>query len=196
MRGLPAPKAAATGKIAFKTGTSYGYRDAWAIGFDGRHVAGVWIGRPDGASAPGIAGIDQAAPLLFEIFGRLGGEPVPLSPPPPEVLTLTNAELPLPLRHLRGPGGAPSRPGLAPKIAFPPDSARVDLGIGGGRAGAPLALKLRGGTPPFIWMVNDAPLPADAYARGAAWRPDGPGFVTISVIDAQGLSDRVSVYLE
>ena len=55
-------------RIAWKTGTSYGYRDAWAIGFDGAHVVGVWIGRPDGASVPGLSGRTAAAPLLFESF--------------------------------------------------------------------------------------------------------------------------------
>ena len=196
LRGAPAPKAAATGRIAFKTGTSYGYRDAWAVGFDGRHVVGVWIGRPDGASAPGTVGIDQAAQMLFEVFGRLGADRVPLPAPPAGVLTVTHAELPMPLRRLRGPVEALNRSDFAPEIAFPPDAARVDLGIAGGRAQAPLALKLRGGTPPFIWMVNDIPLAADAFDRSAAWHPDGPGFTTISVVDAEGLSDRVSVYLE
>src|SRR5690606_30938599 len=60
------------GRIAYKTGTSYGYRDAWAIGFDGRTVIGVWVGRPDGAPVPGLAGITGAAPILFEAFDRLG----------------------------------------------------------------------------------------------------------------------------
>ncbi len=45
------------GRIAYKTGTSYGYRDAWAIGFDGETVIGVWVGRPDNAPVPGITGI-------------------------------------------------------------------------------------------------------------------------------------------
>ena len=43
--GAPPPENAAAGRIAFKTGTSYGYRDAWAVGFDGRMTIGVWVGR-------------------------------------------------------------------------------------------------------------------------------------------------------
>ena len=43
------PRMRSGGRIAFKTGTSYGYRDAWAVGFDGRATIGVWVGRPDGA---------------------------------------------------------------------------------------------------------------------------------------------------
>ena len=196
LRGAPAPKAAATGRIALKTGTSYGYRDAWAIGFDGRYVAGIWIGRPDGASAPGIAGIDQAAPVLFEVFGRLGVEPEPMPAPPPGVLTVTNAELPPPLRRLRGPAGAVTAVRFAPEFAFPPDAARVDLGLSAGLTPSALALKIRSGTPPFVWMVNGRPLATDAYDRSAAWLPDGPGFATISVVDAEGQSDRVRVFLE
>ena len=51
--GAPPPDNAPPGRIAFKTGTSYGYRDAWAVGFDGRMTIGVWVGRPDGAPVPG-----------------------------------------------------------------------------------------------------------------------------------------------
>ena len=54
--GTPPPENAAGGRIAFKTGTSYGYRDAWSIGFDGKRTIGVWVGRPDGAPVPGLVG--------------------------------------------------------------------------------------------------------------------------------------------
>ena len=63
-------RSAAGGRIAFKTGTSYGYRDAWAIGFDGKHTIGVWVGRPDGAPVSGLAGRTAAAPMLFDAFAR------------------------------------------------------------------------------------------------------------------------------
>ena len=62
LRGTPPPPNGVAGSIAYKTGTSYGHRDAWAIGFDGAHVIGVWFGRPDGASVPGALGLDAAAP--------------------------------------------------------------------------------------------------------------------------------------
>ena len=55
LRGSPPPANAQAGRIAYKTGTSYGYRDAWAIGFDRRVTIGVWVGRPDG-SAVGLEG--------------------------------------------------------------------------------------------------------------------------------------------
>ena len=70
MIGTPPPENAAGGRIAFKTGTSYGYRDAWSVGFDGKRTIGVWVGRPDGAPVPGLVGRAAAAPILFDAFAR------------------------------------------------------------------------------------------------------------------------------
>ena len=58
-------------RIAFKTGTSYGFRDAWAVGFDSQHAVGVWIGRPDGGPHLGSYGITAAAPVMFRVFDVL-----------------------------------------------------------------------------------------------------------------------------
>jgi penicillin-binding protein 1C len=58
-------------KIAWKTGTSFGYRDGWAIGTSADYVVGVWVGNADGEGRPGLTGIAAAAPLLFDIFGLL-----------------------------------------------------------------------------------------------------------------------------
>ncbi len=58
-------------KIAWKTGTSFGFRDAWAIGISGNYVVGVWVGNADGEGRPGLTGISAAAPILFELFGCL-----------------------------------------------------------------------------------------------------------------------------
>lgn len=58
-------------KIAWKTGTSFGYRDAWAVGMDTQHVVLVWIGNADGTGRPELSGINSAAPLLFDIFRML-----------------------------------------------------------------------------------------------------------------------------
>lgn len=58
-------------QIAWKTGTSFGFRDGWAIGVSGNYVVGVWVGNADGEGRPGLTGITTAAPVLFEIFGLL-----------------------------------------------------------------------------------------------------------------------------
>ena len=60
-----------TAAIAWKTGTSYGFRDAWALGVSNTHTVGVWLGRPDGTPSPGQYGAVSAAPLLFRIFQTL-----------------------------------------------------------------------------------------------------------------------------
>lgn len=58
-------------KVAWKTGTSFGYRDAWAVGVDGKYVIGVWIGNADGTGRDGLVGVKKAAPILFEAFGNV-----------------------------------------------------------------------------------------------------------------------------
>src|SRR6185312_12975450 len=98
---VPPPLNGSPGRIAFKTGTSYGYRDGWSIGFDGKTVIGVWVGRPDGAPVPGLAGITGAAPILFEAFDRLGARSPSFNSAPPGVLFASNAELPEPLKRFR-----------------------------------------------------------------------------------------------
>ncbi|RAV28354.1 penicillin-binding protein 1C [Sinomicrobium soli] len=57
--------------ISWKTGTSFGNRDAWAIGVTPDHVVGVWVGNADGEGRPGLTGATSAAPLMFDVFGAL-----------------------------------------------------------------------------------------------------------------------------
>lgn len=58
-------------KVAWKTGTSFGFRDGWAIGITPKYVVGVWVGNADGEGRPGLTGIQTAAPVLFDIFSLL-----------------------------------------------------------------------------------------------------------------------------
>lgn len=58
-------------QIAWKTGTSFGFRDAWAIGVTKNHVVGVWVGNADGEGRPGLVGVQTAAPILFDVFNIL-----------------------------------------------------------------------------------------------------------------------------
>jgi len=193
LAGVPGPNGVAPEGLAFKTGTSYGYRDAWAVGFDGAHVVGVWAGRADGAPVAGLTGIDIAAPLLIDTFTRLGRR-VPLAEPPPGILTAATAGLPPPLRHVGGPRGGDALGAEAPEIAFPPPGSRIALvGEGGARR---FTLKVRNGSPPFTWFANGAPVAREPFARTAQWSPDGPGFTTLSVVDGRGRASRVQVFLE
>ena len=72
LRGIPAPEGSvnATG-VAWKTGTSYGFRDAWAVGVNDAYTVGVWTGRPDGTPLPGSFGAAAAGPILFDVFRAL-----------------------------------------------------------------------------------------------------------------------------
>lgn len=58
-------------RIAWKTGTSFGYRDAWAVGLNPEYLVAVWVGNADGEGRPGLTGVNAAAPIMFESFGLL-----------------------------------------------------------------------------------------------------------------------------
>jgi penicillin-binding protein 1C len=198
LQGAPPPAHAKAGGIAFKTGTSYGYRDAWAAGFDGRYVVAVWLGRPDGTPTPGMTGLTKAAPMLFDIFAQIGPNRVPLPAAPSGVIAATTATLPPPLANFREPddaGGAPKMVTADPPvhIAFPPDRAELELASESDGTRAPVAFKAEGGVLPLTWLVNGAPVEAQPYRRDVFWTPGGEGFVQLSVIDARGQVDRVTV---
>ncbi|MTD95198.1 penicillin-binding protein 1C [Hyphomicrobium sp. xq] len=195
LKDAPPPVNAKAGRFAYKTGTSYGYRDAWAVGYDGKYTVAVWVGRPDGASTPGLSGRVAAAPILFDAFARLGDKRTPLSGPPSGALRVTGSELPPPLKRFREGGIADVAQGpfLEPRvlISFPPDRAEVET-----ETGDQLLLKASGGVLPLTWLVNGAPITSDPRARQVVWQPDGNGFVRLSVVDAKGRVDRVTVRLK
>ena len=190
--GAPPPDNAPSGRIAFKTGTSYGYRDAWAIGFDGRMTVGVWVGRPDGAPVPGLVGRASAAPILFEAFARSGGAPAALPRAPRGAIFAASNKLPPPLQRFGITG--PREAAEAPRIVFPPNGARLE--IAAGAQPDPVALKISGGRGPLTVLVNGVPATA-ASGRGTLFfQPDGPGFVRLTVMDARGATDSVTVRLQ
>ena len=198
LRGAAPPANALSGRIAFKTGTSYGFRDALAVGFDRGTTIAVWVGRPDNGPTPGLIGRQAAAPILFDAFERLGRDIEIIKPPKGVLAASTSAALPPPLRHLRkdAPKTMAATETAALKIAFPPDGARIDLGLKAGARDQPLALKALGGAPPFTWFVNGEPVGEADLRRQSAWKPDGAGFARVSVIDGKGASDAVVVRLE
>ncbi len=198
LRGAPPPANALKGRIAFKTGTSYGFRDALAVGFDCRTTIAVWVGRPDNGPTPGLIGREVAAPILFDAFERLGRDIELVRPPKGVLAAKVSADLPPPLRHLRrdAPKTLAATEVAALKIAFPPDGALIDLGLKEGAPDARLALKALGGAPPFTWFVNGEPVGEADLRRQSAWKPDGAGFARVSVVDSRGESDAVMVRLE
>ena len=196
LRDVPPPLNGSPGRIAYKTGTSYGYRDAWAIGYDGKTVIGVWVGRPDGAPVPGLAGIAAAAPILFEAFDRLGSPAAPFAPAPPGVLFASNAELPAPLKRFRHPNDDMVAARRGARRSPSPPMASMSISACGAATASPLIVKIRNGVPPFTFFANGAPFGRSAFARQESWNPDGPGFVTLSVVDARGRSDAVKVFVD
>ncbi|MGE0210261.1 MAG: penicillin-binding protein 1C [Parvibaculaceae bacterium] len=195
--GTPPPDGARRSGIAYKTGTSYGYRDSWAIGYDGRYVLGVWVGRPDGTAVPGLTGRSHAAPLLFEAFARLPGRIAPLPKAPAGALRLRTAELPAALRRFTPPRRlvAVRNETRPPMIVHPPQGARIALGEEEG-ALSPLVLKIQGGRAPYRWLANGRPFPALERRRETRWLPDEAGASTLTVIDAEGRAATVTVYIQ
>lgn len=186
LSGLAPPPGAPENRLAYKTGTSYGHRDAWAIGFDGRHVIGVWMGRADGTPVPGAFGGDLAAPVLFQAFNRLKPQLEALPPPPAATLLVSNAQLPQPLQRFR-PRTAAFGDADAPTVDFPPDGAQVEL------LGGDLLARVRGGAAPFTWLADGVPVAVAARGRDVLLPIGGEGFVTLSVIDGDGRSARSQV---
>ena len=183
LAGMPPPKGVGgAGRIAFKTGTSFRFRDGWAVGFDGARVIGVWMGRADGGTCACVGA--SAATVLFRLFDLLPPQPLAprvltpvfAAPPPPALVRLDAAE---------GP-----RDEDGPHITFPIARSRLLVGRDGS---ADLKLAATGGTRPYRWMVDGKPVESRPFARETAWRPDGIGFSTISVVDALGHGDQASV---
>jgi penicillin-binding protein 1C len=195
--GVPPPLNAIANRIAYKTGTSYGYRDAWSVGFDRKHTIGVWVGRPDNAAVPGLVGRQMAAPILFDAFARVGTDPG-VGSRPADAIVATTHDLPLPLRHLRKdiPKTALAVASASLKLAFPPDGARIDLPSDLNARDAALAVKITGGMPPFTAYVNGRPVVTSALRRILHLTPDGVGFTRISITDGAGETDSVMVRLQ
>jgi penicillin-binding protein 1C len=195
--GTPPPENGVHNRIAFKTGTSYGYRDAWSLGFDGRITIGVWVGRPDGAPVPGLVGRTAAAPILFDAFARTGKIPAALPKPPKGALLASNAKLPLPLRRFR-PVGELIRIGndQMPRIQFPLNGSRIDVDRSGGGQAAPMPVKVAGGVLPLTVMLNGASVGEIDSRRQRLVDPPGPGFARLTVIDATGAADTVVIRIQ
>ena len=155
--------------VAWKTGTSWGGRDAWALGFDRQHVVGVWVGRPDGTAVPGATGLRQALPLLAQVFDVL--------PPAPRTAAL------------------PDRPAMAQtepdglRLLFPPPGAVL-------ASDRTVTLRAMGGRRPLTFLVDGASLPAVPAQRTTGWVPSGPGFYAVTVLDADGLAARAHVRVQ
>ncbi len=146
--------------IAWKTGTSAGNRDDWAIGFNHRYVAAVWIGQPDGVALPGDTAL-AAIPILAKVFSLLPGRPI-LETPSDHPLTLR--------RQARG---------TTLEIASPAADATLPVG-------EPVSIHILGGSRPLHFLIDEKPLVSNPNLRSVRWTPKSPGFYRLSVLDARG----------
>jgi penicillin-binding protein 1C len=178
-------------RLAFKTGTSYGFRDFWAIGYDPEVTIGIWAGRPDGTPMPGRSGRLTAAPILFKIADLLGpAAPWSEAAAPLGALLVGRNGLPARLQRLdAGSLLRPAPPVEGLKIVYPPDGALIEWG------GEELPIEAVGGKRPFRWLVDGKPLPPALPRRPIYWQPAGLGFVRLTVIDGEGRSAHSTVRL-
>ncbi|HWA61168.1 MAG TPA: penicillin-binding transpeptidase domain-containing protein, partial [Caulobacteraceae bacterium] len=176
LREAPTPKGRAPSALtrggpalAFKTGTSYGFRDAVAAGVGGGYVIAVWTGRADGGARGGLTGRDAALPLLFDVADALSTDPSAPRPIAPK-------SAPKALRQLE-------RPGEGPRLIFPPDGATVEAeGFGPTSRG----LAFAAGGRDLSWYVDGQPAAVDPVSGQVIWRPPTPGFYRVTVVDAEG----------
>ena len=157
--------------IAWKTGTSWGGRDSWALGFDRSHVVGAWVGRPDGTPLPGATGRSLALPLVARVFEILPAAPRE-SPPVGQ-------------RAIAGSRSA----SYALRLLFPPPNAVVS-------GDGPVTLRAMGGQRPLTFLMNGAPLQTDPARREISWVPPAPGFYRLTVLDIAGGVARVSLQVK
>ncbi len=169
--------------IAYKTGTSWGFRDAWAVGYTDKWTVVVWHGHPDGSGRIGATGRKAAAPLLFDMFSRLPGE--------------TRF---VPYKHIKpAPKGVEHFAGRAddvPQILFPPDKAEI-LADGFGREARGLtltaSLKIEKNRSGLKWYVNGTPVSTQSPTEAPVWHPEKPGFYTVELVSADGTRARSRV---
>jgi len=166
-------------RIAFKTGTSAGYRDAWAAGYSTNWTVVVWVGHADGTPRPGQLGRLSALPILFKAYGRLPAEDNrAILPPADAIKVASHRELPPRMRTL-----APnSETSGGPRIAYPPADARIELA-----AREAVVLNAMGGQGRLRWLVDGRPL------EGTRWVPDAAGIARLAVVDEAGRSTSVTV---
>ena len=181
----PAHSVAGEPGIAAKTGTSFGFRDAWGLGVDGRYAVGVWVGRVDGTPRPGRTGRNAALPLLHAVFGLLPRDPARTLPNSDRAL---NDDAPLALRDFNDSGRYLPRSASSLTVDFPPDGATIALARAGRYRTIPLRAASGSGT--IRWMVNRRLL------AGSGWKPDGPGQATITALDATGNHASSEIWVE
>lgn len=211
-------------RVALKTGTSTGCRDAWSVAYNPEYVVGVWAGNPDGAPAPALKGIEIAAPLAYEVFRQLYPEgDAPWFARPAgigaravcaETGRVPDADCDCTVEDLYirsvsdsalcackraesvNPTALAEPRRRGPRIRRPCDQAQYRLcSFAPGTQAIPL--EAGGGAPaePLYWFVDGAPLATATAGAQLLWTLER-GRHVIACSDALGRSDRVTLLVE
>ncbi|MEM6653892.1 MAG: penicillin-binding protein 1C, partial [Pseudomonadota bacterium] len=181
---MPGRLTAEAPEIAFKTGTSYGYRDAWAAGIAGDYAIIVWVGRADGAPRPGQTGRKAALPLLFEVADRAAQHLGASGAMHARITDQKRVEV-------RGALATFQDKDKPPEILFPPRNAELWAGVVNGAPARPFVFAGRGAGA-LQWYVDGVPIALDDGGM-PSWAPQGAGFYRVSAIDPSGRSSSVQV---
>lgn len=175
--------------ISFKTGTSYGHRDAWVVGYNASHVVGIWIGRPDGAPFGTGTGASLAVPLMKQIFQIL---PAPRFSRK-DLFPVKNASFQI--REVQKVGfrdPAVSSQAVPLQLLFPIHDTTIEAFAGNSSFGS-VSLQAVGGKRPYTWVINQVPYACQVWRPKTVWTPSQKGFYTITLLDAQGQSKSAHV---
>jgi penicillin-binding protein 1C len=177
-------------QVSWKTGTSYGFRDAWSIGTDGRYVVGVWVGRADGTPNPGRSGRNTATPIMFEAFTNLPKLREMVDRTPNGVHPLSSRRLLKQFSHFPRVFNGHTNPNLDLRVLYPRDGTEILW-----QPNVTMTLKARGGKRPLTWIIDGNPIKSLRHRRETDWQPIGPGFVTVTVLDVNGLVSNAKIRL-
>lgn len=201
LEGTPPPEgfvhvnATTHAPIAYKTGTSYGFRDAWALGFTKDFTVGVWVGRPDGTPHSDQVGRTVAAPILFKVFDILPKRDKNFKEQEPEgILSLKAQELPKTLMHFKRKDIENVNVSKNLKILFPKEGSMIHLEKEE-QGFRPIRIFVSGSKPPFYCFENGHPLSEKFSTHEILWQPKELGFTEITVVDSLGASASVTICL-
>ena len=158
-------------EVAYKTGTSYGFRDSWAAGISGDYVIVVWVGRPDGGPRPGVTGREAAAPLLFKIADTL---PVKRKQTSSIIQGAMNNRL-------------KSAEDIAPVILFPLEDTEIIVSKFEDPSEAVDLLVQANGNDTRVYVDST---PITRGRNGYRFTAPSPGFYEMKVVDASGAQSK------
>ncbi|MBA3813615.1 MAG: penicillin-binding protein 1C [Alphaproteobacteria bacterium] len=174
--------------IAVKTGTSYGHRDAWAVGYNAEYVAGVWIGHPDGTPFGVGTGRTLAVPVLEQVFRFLPTEKkLSIHTDQSEKLKVVDSQETSLTKNKK-------LHKQFPKMLFPVDATVIESFSEG--EPHPIIFSAMGGKRPYTWLVDGKPFATHVWSLKTPWKPEKPGFYEICLLDAQGLSESANIEVQ